>query len=132
MIEYIFLCLIFLSKVYLKGTEGYEKGRALPTSCNRPTENTGSPDLTVPMEYYDCLSIKESRNCKGMSDFFVPETGVFSETSSNFDIYVNKEVNNDYGILMALCPNSNIKHNLQKVAYRYSVFCGRYLFAQDN
>jgi len=81
------------------------------------------------MQYYDCFSIEDSRTCDGM-DIFLPDTGVFYSTASSFDTYVNSEVNNDKGILKALCPNANVEPDVQKIAYRYSVFCGRYAYAQ--
>jgi len=122
-----FLCLILLSKVF---AEEYEKARAVPTSGPTPTINESSPDLDIPMQYYKCVSIKGSRPCEGMDDFYVPETGLFSDLIG-FNKYVSSEVNNDSGILKALCPqNTNVKHDLKKVAYRYSMFCGRYLYAQ--
>jgi len=125
----VFLCLIFLSKVF---AEDYQKPFALSTNASPPTPNTGIPDLTTPMEFYKCFSIKDSRACGGMDDYHLPETGVFYGDVTSFDKYVNSEVNNDSGILKALCPNANIQHDLKKIAYRYSVFCGRYLYAQGN
>jgi len=122
-----FLCLILLSKVF---AEEYEKARAVPTSGPTPTINESSPDLDIPMQYYKCVSIKGSRPCEGMDDFYVPETGLFSDLIG-FNKYVSSEVNNDSGILKALCPqNTNVKHDLKKVAYRYSMFCGRMLYSQ--
>jgi hypothetical protein len=65
-----------------------------------------------------------------MDNVYLPDTGVYFTSPEKFDAYVNGEINNDSGILQALCPQANIKHDLQKIAYRYSMFCGRMLYSQ--
>ncbi|ORX55954.1 hypothetical protein BCR36DRAFT_395718 [Piromyces finnis] len=123
-----YLYLIFLSKVFAV-KNNYQPQQAVPTSGPTPTINTANPDLSEALTYYDCFSIEDSRTCDGMN-IYLPDTGVYYSEASSFDKYVNSEVNNDFGILKALCQNSNIKHDVKKIAYRYSVFCGRFAYAQ--
>jgi len=107
---------------------------SVPTDAPAPTVNTASPDLSIAKEYNLCKSIEGSKACDGYN-YYIPQTGLFISTEgtvSEFDSYVNSEVNNDSGILFALCPEANIQHDVSKIAYRYSVYCGRYMYAQGN
>ncbi|OUM70043.1 hypothetical protein PIROE2DRAFT_1993, partial [Piromyces sp. E2] len=105
---------------------------SVPTDAPAPTVNTASPDLSIAKEYNLCNSIEGSTACDGYN-YYIPQTGHFISVGgsvSEFDKYVNSEVNNDSGILFALCPNANIQHDVSKIAFRYSVYCGRYMYAQ--
>ncbi|OUM65718.1 hypothetical protein PIROE2DRAFT_7218 [Piromyces sp. E2] len=124
-----YFLLIFISKA-LAYKNTYQKAMAVPTNGPTPTINTAIPDLDEAVNYYDCIPLEGTRTCEGMDNFYVPDTGVYISTVDKFDAYVNAEVNNDSGILLALCPNANIKHDLQKVAFRYSMYCGRVLYSQ--
>jgi len=123
---YIILALVIKT---LAVKNNYQQYKAVPLSGPSPTVNKAIPDLSEATNYYDCFSIKDSKACDGM-DLYIPDTGVYYSKASSFDLYVNGEVNNDSGILMALCPNANIKHDLKRIAYRYSMFCGRFIYAQ--
>ena len=127
----IYLTLTALVIKTLAVKTNYQQYKAVPLSGPSPTINKSIPDLSEATNYYDCFSIKDSKACDGM-DVYIPDTGVYYSKASSFDTYVNGEVNNDSGIIMALCPNSNIKHDLKRIAYRYSMFCGRFIYAQGN
>jgi len=124
----IYICLTLVIKTLALKTN-YQQFKAVPLSGPSPTINTGNPDLSEATNYYDCFSIADSKACDGM-DLYIPDTGVYYSTASSFDAYVNGEINNDSGILVALCPNANIDHDLMRIAYRYSLFCGRFMYAQ--
>jgi len=102
---------------------------SVPKSGATPAINK-LPDLTEASTYYACKSIKGTKACPGY-DYYIPTTGyyIYSDVSE-FDSYVNKEVNNDSGLVIALCPDANIQHDLAKLPYRYSLYCGRYMYAQ--
>jgi len=125
----ILLCITFINKSF-SAQYAYENFKAVPLSGPSPTVNTGNPDLSEPLKYYDCYSIDGTSACEGMDSYYFPETGLFTKTSTSFDTYINTDVNNDSGILMALCPNAKIEHDLKKIAFRYSMYCGRYAYSQ--
>jgi len=88
------------------------------------------PDLSILTEAdYKCFSTEENLACTGYS-FYLPISGYYGYSKSDFATYVNTEITNDTGYVKAICPNANIKHDVSKIAYRYSVYCGRIMYAQ--
>ncbi|KAG4100293.1 hypothetical protein H8356DRAFT_1662899 [Neocallimastix lanati (nom. inval.)] len=121
----LFICLIFVKLVLS------EYKPASVALGETPVVNK-KPDLTeIIDEYYTCFSIGDKNNkaCEGY-DYYIPKSGYYgySDTSSDFSSYVNSDVSNDNGYIIALCPD--VKHDTSKIAYRYSVYCGRMMYSQ--
>jgi len=92
-----------------------------------------NPDLSVLTDKdFPCFSIKDNLACPGY-DFYIPQSGYYGyskKDSSDFTTYVNTELANDSGYIMATCPGAT--HDISKIAYRYSVYCGRMMYAQGK
>jgi len=89
------------------------------------------PDLSVLTDQdYPCFSIEENLPCKGYGQFYLPRTGNYGygTSPSQFNDFVNIEVANGNGHIYATCPDK--EHDPTKIAYRYSVYCGRVMYAQ--
>ncbi|KAL6621666.1 hypothetical protein LY90DRAFT_519425 [Neocallimastix californiae] len=111
-----------------------------PVPTNGPVPTVQKiPDLSfLDDPYYSCFNMHESSVCEGY-DFYIPNNGYYgdqfgTESDSsyipNFDKYTNEDINENSSYLLALCPDANIKHNTQYVAYRNSVYCGRIMYSQ--
>jgi len=97
------------------------------------------PDLSFLVDpYYACFRMKDSSICKGF-DFYIPNTGYYgsrdpsvplSDHVTKFDAFVSSDITENTSYIMALCPDANIKHNTDYIAYRHSVYCGRLIYSQ--
>jgi len=97
------------------------------------------PDLSfLDDPYYSCFNMKTSKACEGFS-YYIPNSGYYgsrenlnteSQNVADFDIFVNEDISENSSYIVALCPESDIKHNTQYIAYRNSVYCGRLMYSQ--
>eukprot|EP00833_Pecoramyces_ruminatium_P001336 jgi/Orpsp1_1/1175368/evm.model.c7180000053589.1 len=111
-----------------------------PVETNGPQPSVQKvPDLSFLQDpYYSCFNMRSSSVCEGY-DFYIPNSGYYGtqfgtesdkESTSSFDKFANEDINENSAYLIALCPNADIKHNTQYVAYRNSVYCGRIMYSQ--
>jgi len=110
----------------------YVLGEYQPYSVALGTKPTVQriPDLSILTEAdYKCFSTEKNLACTGYN-FYLPISGYYGYSKSDFATYVNTEITNDTGYIKATCPNANVKHDITKIAYRYSVYCGRLMYSQ--
>jgi len=118
----------------------------LPTPTPSAIKNSGQtptvikvPDLSfLDDPYYTCFNMKDSKACAGFS-YYIPNSGYYgsldnskteAECVSDFDLYVNSDINENSAYIIALCPEADIRHNTQHIAFRNSVYCGRLMYSQ--
>jgi len=121
---------LFFILLILKSVKSEYQAYSVALGQTKPTIAT-NPDLSVLTESdFPCFSIKDNIACPGY-DFYIPQSGYYGydkKASSDFSTYVNIELANDSGYIMATCPG--VTHDVSKIAYRYSVYCGRMMYAQ--
>jgi len=122
----ICICLLLLKTVYSE----YKPASVVLTDTAPTVEKVPNLD-EITVDHYKCFSIGNSGNkaCDGYK-LYLPMSGYYgySDSASDFSSYINSEVSNDSGYIIALCPN--MKHDTSKIAYKYSVYCGRMMYSQ--